>query len=259
MVSPFPGMDPYLEQPTFWSAFHSRLIVAMADALAPQLLPQYYIEVETRTYVEGDEDLLVGIPDGVVYRAKSPSSPVQPTGITATQVRPQKVTLPIGQEVKERYLEVREVGTDAVITVIEVLSPKNKRAGQGRSDDERKRETVLGTQSHWVEIDLLRAGQPMPMHGVAGDLDYRILVSRSDLRPVADLYGFTLREAIPPFLLPLKGVKEAVEVDLQTIVAGVYARAGYGLRLNYQQTVPPPPLSPENQRWFAERLAHGHP
>jgi hypothetical protein len=37
MPSPFPGMDPYLEQPTFWSAFHSRLIVAIADALAPQL------------------------------------------------------------------------------------------------------------------------------------------------------------------------------------------------------------------------------
>lgn|GEM_PF-1614102 len=27
-------------------------------------------------------------------------------------------------EIKERYLEVREVGTDAVITVVEVLSPR---------------------------------------------------------------------------------------------------------------------------------------
>ena len=66
MSSPFPGMDPYLEQPAFWSSFHSRLIVAIADALAPQLLPHYYIEVETRTYSEGGEDVMVGIPDGVV-------------------------------------------------------------------------------------------------------------------------------------------------------------------------------------------------
>lgn len=49
MPSPFPGMDPYLEQPTFWSSFHSRLIVAIADAIEPQLSSEYYIEVETRT------------------------------------------------------------------------------------------------------------------------------------------------------------------------------------------------------------------
>jgi hypothetical protein len=34
-------MDPYLEQATFWSEFHSRWIVAIADALTPSLLPQY--------------------------------------------------------------------------------------------------------------------------------------------------------------------------------------------------------------------------
>ena len=34
MPSPFIGMDPYLEQPVFWSEFHSRLIVAIADTLA---------------------------------------------------------------------------------------------------------------------------------------------------------------------------------------------------------------------------------
>ena len=68
MPSPFPGMDPYLEQPTFWSSFHSRLIVALADALAPQLRPRYYVEVETRTYTDTPDggELLVGIPDAVV-------------------------------------------------------------------------------------------------------------------------------------------------------------------------------------------------
>ncbi|MGB8699594.1 MAG: DUF4058 family protein [Thermosynechococcaceae cyanobacterium] len=50
MPSPFPGMDPYLEQLAFWSSFHSRCIVALADAIAPQILPKYYIiEAETRT------------------------------------------------------------------------------------------------------------------------------------------------------------------------------------------------------------------
>ncbi|MEM1240663.1 MAG: DUF4058 family protein, partial [Cyanobacteria bacterium P01_H01_bin.26] len=63
MPSPFPGMDPYLEQPTFWASFHSRLIVAIADTLSPQLRPHYFVEVETRTYDDTpDGELLVGIP-----------------------------------------------------------------------------------------------------------------------------------------------------------------------------------------------------
>jgi Protein of unknown function (DUF4058) len=41
MTSLFPGMDPYLEQPTFWSSFHFRLIGAIAAAITPQLGDQY--------------------------------------------------------------------------------------------------------------------------------------------------------------------------------------------------------------------------
>jgi hypothetical protein len=257
MASPFPGMDPYLEQSAFWSSFHSRLIVAIADALSPHLLPHYYIEVEARTYLEGEDELLVGVPDGVVYvpsesSEKSPHSGQQ--GMIATQVRPQKVTLPMVSEVKERYLEVRELGTDAVITVIEVISPKNKRAGKGREEYEHKRETVLGTQTHWIEIDLLRAGKPMPMRGMTGAMDYRVLVSRSNLRPVADLYGFTLREPIPSFPLPLRQPNESVLVDLQAIFSGLYDRAGYGMRLNYQLPVPSPALNADDQAWVSDLL-----
>ncbi|WP_392533388.1 DUF4058 family protein [Nostoc sp. C117] len=37
MPSPFPGMNPYLENPELWPEVHSRLIIAIADAIAPQL------------------------------------------------------------------------------------------------------------------------------------------------------------------------------------------------------------------------------
>jgi hypothetical protein len=79
--------------------------------------------------------------------------------------RPQEVTLPVSSETKERYLEVRESGTDAVITVIEVLSPKNKRKGDGRVTYEAKRQKILDSASHLVEIDLLRSDSPMAMQG----------------------------------------------------------------------------------------------
>jgi Protein of unknown function (DUF4058) len=155
MPSPFPGMNPYLEFPALWHEFHNRLIVAISDALTPYLQSKYYVAVETRTYMDDDNpELLVGIPDAIVLTASK--APVVPPTTTATQARPKQIRLPMPVEVKESYLEVREVGTHQVITVIEVLSPKNKRKGEGRIAYEKKRQRVLGSFSHLVEIDLLR-------------------------------------------------------------------------------------------------------
>lgn len=248
-------MDPYLEQPTFWAAFHSRLIVAIADALAPQLRPRYYIEVETRTYTDTpDGELLVGIPDGVVL-ARVPAVPTGPragTVETAVTVQPlpQQVTLPMPVEIKERYLEVREAGTDAVITVIEVLSPKNKRQGPGRAAYGTKRQAILSSDSHLIELDLLRGDEPLPMAGADPLAHYHVLVSRSSRRPQADLYGFTVQEPLPQFPLPLKDDDESLEVDLASIFAGVYERASYDLRIDYGQAPPPPAFNPADQTWI---------
>ncbi|ESA32283.1 hypothetical protein N836_27220 [Leptolyngbya sp. Heron Island J] len=256
MPSPFPGMDPYLEQPTFWSSFHSRLIVALADTLAPQLRPHYFIEVETRTYNDtSDGELLVGIPDAVVLAGIAPShsktTDSTSTPTTAGQFQPQIVTLPMPVEIKERYLEVREVGSNAVIAVIEVLSPKNKRKGKGRRVYEEKRQTILSSASHLIEIDLLRGESPMPMQGAVQPAHYRILVSRAEQRPQAKLYAATIREPLPEFPVPLKADTESVLVNLQAILAGVYERASYDLRIDYSQPLPPPSFSDPDKDWIA--------
>lgn len=117
MPSPFPGMDPYIEQPPFWSSFHSRLMVAIADAIEPQLGSQYYVEVETRTYQSDDssDSLLIGIPDAIVFAKKSDTTSEEiltDKSTVATQSRPERVTLPIPVTVNKRYLEVREIVTD---------------------------------------------------------------------------------------------------------------------------------------------------
>ncbi len=65
------------------------------------------------------------------------------------------------EQVIERFLEVRSTQTGAVVSVIEVLSPKNKRSKEGREAYERKRQKILGRATSLVEIDLLRAGNPM--------------------------------------------------------------------------------------------------
>lgn len=257
MPSPFLGMDPYLEQATFWSSFHSRLIVALADALAPQLRPRYYVEVETRTYTDSPEEgeVLVGVPDAVVLSRQATAMPLAKSPRTLTvQPIPQQVTLPIPTEIKERYLEIREAGSNAVITLIEVLSPKNKRLGKGRNVYQEKRQAILASASHLVEIDLLRGDLPLPMEGNIQLADYRILLSRAESRPSADLYAVTVRDPLPCFPLPLQASDELVLVDLSAIVSGVYDRASYDLRIDYTQPPPPPAFSEDDQIWIREQL-----
>ena len=74
MSHPFPGMNPYLESPALWREIHSLLIVAIFDALNPQLRPKYRVAIEQRVYrANGEDSLLVGIPDVAVQKTQTES------------------------------------------------------------------------------------------------------------------------------------------------------------------------------------------
>ena len=239
--SPFPGMDPYLEMPELWRAVHSRLIVALADNLSEQLSDAYRVAIEKRTYFsESDESLMVGIP-GVSVVSQQTQSAAEAT--SATAIMPRTVIVPMTEEVQEHYLEIRDVRSGAVVTAVELLSPKNKRAGEGRRAYEKKRYQVLASLNNLVEIDLLRGGRSLPVNrlnsGTADQDCYSILVSRSDLRPRAELYEFGLCQPIPLFALPLKPKEEALTVNLQTLLEGVYRRAKYYLAIDYRRPIKP--------------------
>lgn len=240
-------MDPYLENPQLWSAVHNRLIVAIADELVDHLSEKYRVEIEKRTYFSSDDEgLLVGIPDVAVVTGKATES-TSGTATIALPVQPQKVRVPISEEVNERYLEIREVATGTVVTVIEVLSPKNKRAGEGRLAYERKRNQVLASATHLIEIDLLRGGKPFPIVGDY-EADYRILICRGDQRPVADLYAFNLRQPIPAIPIPLLPGEEEPVLELQKLLNYVYERGRYHLAIDYTQP-PQPALSEKAAEW----------
>jgi hypothetical protein len=250
-------MNPYFEAPFLWREVHSRLIVALANNLGSRLRPKYYAAIETRTYLDDEsEGVLVGIPDAIVFAGaqirQAATLPVSTVAIP--QVQPQKVQLVEPIEIKERFLEVRQVKTHAVIAAIEILSPKNKR-GDGRVSYLKKRQAILENQTHLIEIDLLRACQPMPMVGVSGLGDYRILVSDAAQRPNAALYGFSLRDRIPIFPLPLQSNDEPLEVDLQPLLHTVYDEGSFDLRIDYNEPVPAPPLSESDRAWVQQCLA----
>jgi hypothetical protein len=151
------------------------------------------------------------------------------------------------EEVRESYLEVREAATGRVVTIVELLSPKNKRTGEGRIAYDRKRQQVLASAIHFVEIDLLRRGKHFPLGQQQVATQYYVLVARGDRRPNADLYPFTLRDAMPSFPLPLEGAEAEPVVALQAIFNGVYDRAGFDLAIDYRQPIRS--LSNEDAAW----------
>ena len=242
MQPKFPGMNPYLENPELWSEVHFGLIAVLARSLNAVITPKYRAAVEKRVYADS---LLVGIPDVSVFGAGTEAAQAQRT--TATLSEPLVVTVPIVEETQERFLEIREVGTGTVVTVVEVLSPKNKRAGEGKVKYNAKRQTVLNSMAHLVEIDLLRTGEPKPMAGGVAS-DYRILVSRANRRPVAELYPFNLPEALPRFLLPLRPGDQEPVVDLQDVLEQVYQEAALELAIDYTQPPVPPLTLPMRER-----------
>ena len=250
MANPFPGMNPYLESPELWPQVHHLLISSIFESLVPQLLPKYIVDIEKRVYeLSGENSLLVGIPDVTVQRSPTPTNPTSSNvAVAAPPMTALKVRLPVPVEFREAYLEVRDTETREVVTVIEVLSPANKRPGKGREMYERKREKVFGSRSHLVEIDLLRSYQPLPVFGNDIEASYRILVSRANQKPLGDLYLFNLPDMIPQFPLPLRAGDAEPIVDLQGLLNQVYDRAAYDFRINYTAATVPP-LSEADAVW----------
>lgn len=82
----------------------------------------------------------------------------------------------------------------------------------------------------------------MPVFGNIDESDFRVLVSRSNRRPIADLYLFNLPDRIPAFSLPLRPEDVEPVLDLQVLINQLYDRAGYDFEIDYT-TEPSPPLS----------------
>lgn len=249
MASPFPGMNPYLEHPQLWPEVHNRLIIAIANAIESNLSRKYRVAIEKRTYTSLPEDsILVGIPHISVISKKSSSSQTSSTITIPDSGEYLTVTLPTPQEVRESYLEIRDVSTGYVVTAIEVLSPTNKRPGKGREAYENKRMEVLSSSTNLVEIDLLRSGTPMPILNKTPQTDYRILVALGNRRPLAQLYTFSLQQKIPSFMLPLQPGDTELLVDLQSLLIQVYDQARYDLAIDYTLE-PEPLLNPKDRAW----------
>src|SRR4051794_12007539 len=162
MPSPFPGMNPFLEQDDVWHDFHERFLPALAERLMPQVVPNYIVKLDEHVYVHElpeQSRRLAGVADVSVGLLPTRGADGLATGILEA---PALVRLPVQDIERINFLEVRDRHSRELITVVELLSPSNKRAGADREQYLAKRERLLSSQAHLVEIDLLRCGRPMP-------------------------------------------------------------------------------------------------
>lgn len=144
------------------------------------------------------------------------------------------------------FINVRRDG-DMQVTTIEVLCPDNKSDGKGRRDYTRRRQTLLERDSHFIEIDLLRSGQPLHAPDCP-PADYYVLVSNLQKRPKADLYPFSVREPLPAIAVPLHvGAVEPV-LALGDAFTEVYDRSKLAQRIDYGAETSVP-LRPDDATW----------
>jgi len=248
-------MDPFLEGPE-WEDFHTRFNTAIADYLSPRVEPRYVVRIERRIYVERttDDRLPIRRADVAVFVAEETPQAYVPSASRGAVTRaPVECILPMAEEMRETYLVIRGQDTQEIVTVLETLSPANKRPGSdGRRKYLRKREEIVESRVHLVELDLLRCGRRMPTATQLPPADYYAVVSRSQWRPRADLYAWTIRDPLPTIPVPLKKADPEALLDLQAVFTTVYGRARYDLSLDYAAALDPP-LSEGDRQWLQQR------
>lgn len=254
--SPFPGMDPYLESLDIWPDLHARLANIFAEQLSPLLAPKYVAELYSQVVIdriidEPPERAEHFLPDVTVsHLTRGKLAEVAELPYTAAPLR---LSVPMAVPTRLVTVYVRHTETKKLVTVIEILSPVNKRAGNGRHDYLEKRATYLETGVHLVEIDFLRKWQRMPLEGRIPPCDYLIMMSDAYERPRCDVWPITLRQSLPTLRIPLIQPDPPVTLDLSQALQTAYKRARYDLRIDYNQP-PNPPLPPEDEVWAAELI-----
>lgn len=249
MPSPFPGMNPYLEHDDAWHDFHERFSPACAEAISPQVRPNYIVKLDEHIYLHeksAEERLLVGRSDVQIAKLRPNEGPLG-GGVTAAPVY---ARLPAVDVEKVSFIEVRDRANRSLVTVIELLSPTNKKVGPDRDQYLAKRQEVLGRGVHLVEINLLRGGTRPPLEDLP-DCDYYVMVSRAEERPRAGVWPLRLRDPLPVIPVPLRPPDRDAQIDLQQLLHRIYDAACYEDYI--YESRPHPPLHPADAEW-AESL-----
>ncbi len=217
MASPFPGMDPYLENDSLWPSFHHHLVTCLYQILLPGLVDRYKARVGQRQYVT-QQALFTSI---------------------------------ITEEHTEEFIEIRQRGENRVVTLVDVVSPANKTSACGRQAYLAKRQDCKAVNANLVEIDLVLQGQATLDYSREGlpDWDYAVTVTRSTQPDRYEIYTATLQKRLPRFRLPLVSDDRDAVVDLHAAFSRAYDQGGFAALIDYARD-PATALTDDDKKWL---------
>src|SRR5690349_15538094 len=221
MPSPFPGMDPYLEDEKLWPEFHKALVAALYQALLSNLGDRYRARVGQRHYVT-EQALFTSI---------------------------------LRDEHHEEFIEVRQRSDGRLVTLLDVVSPANKTLDAARTAYLGKRQEAKNAGASLVEIDLILQGQPTLEYSRDGlpDWDYAVTVTRSTQPERYEIYTATLQKRLPRFRLPLASDDRDTVLDLHTAFTRCYDQGGFASKIDYGRD-PGTTLGDDDRKWLTELL-----
>ena len=244
MPSPFPGMNPYLEQEDVWQDFHQSFLPLARAALSEQVRPAFLVKIEEYLFIHelpDEERRYLGRTDAAVTRGQPEAS----TQAAVLEAPAFGRIVPVVDIERHSFLEVRDRRDRELVAVIELLSPSNKRAGPDREQYLAKRRQLFASPVHVIEIDLLRGGPRLPLEDLP-DCDYYALVSRAEQRPRVGIWPLRLRDPLPVLPVPLRAPHPDARLDLQAMLHRLYDEAGYQ---DYIYTgAPPAAAAPAGRR-----------
>jgi hypothetical protein len=244
MPCPFPGMDPYLEAPEIWPDLHDRLATEISAALNATLPAPYYARLEMRPeigIVDEGPALHRIVPDVAIVRPpRGPASGgVAVLEAARTSISPSYDVEIAKEPIRHAFVEVRDpTHGHRLVTLLEIVSPSNKRPGQDRKAYLRKQREVLDSDANLVELDLLRSGDRLVSPALSRILDavdplpdYLVLVNRVWRRleetTAYQIFPVVVTEPLPCIPVPLRQNQMEVPLDLQFVFQRAYDSGPY--------------------------------
>ena len=261
MPSPFPGMDPYLEEPRRWPDVHQSLITYIRDALQPAVRPRYFARMGERVYIMNPPRAIA--PDIFLIKRPVPDvggrrvrEPMVSYGVPALEADvPLLIDMP-PVEYREPFVEVVQ-GDGEVVTVIEVLSPANKTPARVTANIAANRSNCWQALYIWWKLTCSRPVCRRCWSPRASWLRchlcqphrYLISVRRGTEPDRFETYPVSLPNRLPRIRVPLTAPDPDVVLDIPMIFNQCYDNGGYADLIDYQQE-PTAPLSPDETAWL---------
>jgi len=237
MKSPFPGVDPYLEQ--HWGDIHTRLMVYISDQISDQLPRDLQARVEESVCVDFDESPRRIYPDIAVIELPEFASSSAVAVEDAVIAEPTIIPLP-NEQPTQRHIEIVDLNSGIhVVTAIELLSPANRQEGSGRIAYRHKQRETIEAGVSLVEIDLIRTGTfivAVPEDGIPWKKRtlYIVCIRRAYRPEQAEIISVALEQAVPNFRIPLRHTDPDIVLRIQPLLDDCNRRGRYA-SIDYSQ------------------------